>query len=83
MRFGDMLVTETNQYAEKMHAQTPTNSKWNPVSKTEMKTFVGLCFAFGILKLPTHRDYWRQTKSLYQTTVPKAMARDRFDMIWR
>ena len=79
----DMLVTETNRYAEQTRGQTPTNSKWNPVSKTEMKTFVGLCLAFGILKLPARRDFWRQTKWLYQTNVPKAMARDRFDMIWR
>ncbi|KAG1927364.1 piggyBac transposable element-derived protein 4-like [Pimephales promelas] len=79
----DMLVTETNRYAEQTRGQTPTNSKWKPVSKTEMKTFVGLCLAFGILKLPARRDFWRQTKWLYQTNVPKAMARDRFDMIWR
>ncbi|KAG5277831.1 hypothetical protein AALO_G00091860 [Alosa alosa] len=79
----DMLVTETNRYAEQMRGQTPANSKWSPVSKTEMKTFVGLCLAFGILKLPTRKDFWRQTKWLYQTNVPKAMARDRFNMIWR
>ncbi|XP_076138380.1 uncharacterized protein LOC143121696 [Alosa pseudoharengus] len=79
----DMLVTETNRYAEQTRGQTPANSKWSPVSKTEMKTFVGLCLAFGILKLPTRKDFWRQTKWLYQTNVPKAMPRDRFNMIWR
>lgn len=79
----DMLVTETNKYADETRGQTPTNSKWNPVSKIEMKTFVGLCLAFGILKLPARRDFWRQTKWLFQTNVPKAMSRDRFDMIWR
>ena len=78
----DLLVTETNRYAEQAR-QTPTNSKWTPVSKTEMKTFIGLCLTFGVLKLPSRRDYWRQTKWLYQTNVPKAMSRDRFDMIWR
>ncbi|KAK0142031.1 PiggyBac transposable element-derived protein 4 [Merluccius polli] len=79
----DTLVTETNRYAEQVRAQTPTTSKWTPVSKTEMRTFLGLCLCFGILKLPARRDYWRQTKWLYQTSVPRAMSRDRFDMIWR
>ena len=79
----DMLVTQTNLYADQTRGQTPSNSKWNPISKTEMKTFVGLCFTFGVLKLPARRGYWRQTKWLYQTHVPKAMARDRFDMIWK
>ena len=79
----DMLVTQTNLYADQTRGQTPSNSKWNPISKTEMKTFVGLCFTFGVLKLSARRDYWRLTKWLYQTHVPKAMARYRFDMIWR
>ncbi|CAM4573597.1 unnamed protein product [Leuciscus chuanchicus] len=79
----DMLVMETNRYAEQTREHSPTNSKWKPVSKTEMMTFVGLCLAFGIMQLPARRDFWRQTKWLYQTNVPKAMARDRFDMIWR
>uniref|UniRef100_A0A8C5BAP3 PiggyBac transposable element-derived protein domain-containing protein n=1 Tax=Gadus morhua TaxID=8049 RepID=A0A8C5BAP3_GADMO len=79
----DLLVTETNLYAEQLRTQIPTTSKWTPVSKTEMKTFLGLCLTFGILKLPARRDYWRQTKWLFQTHVPKAMSRDRFDMIWR
>ena len=79
----DTLVTETNRYAEQVRAQTPTTSMWTPVSKTEMKTFLGLCLCFGILKLPSRRDYWRQKKWLYQTSVPRVMSRDRFNMIWR
>ena len=47
----------------------PHDLKWTPVPKTEMKTFLGLCLCFGILKLPARRDYWRQTKWLYQTNV--------------
>ena len=33
----DLLVTQTNIYADQTCSQTPSNSKWNPVSKTEMK----------------------------------------------
>ncbi|KAM4536507.1 piggyBac transposable element-derived protein 4-like isoform 1-T2 [Odontesthes bonariensis] len=79
----DMLVTQTNVYADQVRSHTPSNSKWSPVSKQEMKSFIGLCLTFGIIKLPTRRDYWRQSKWLYQTNVARVMARDRFDMIWR
>ncbi|XP_060777628.1 piggyBac transposable element-derived protein 4-like [Neoarius graeffei] len=79
----DMLVTQTNVYADQTRGHTPSNLKWSAVSKQEMKSFIGLCITFGIMKLPTRRDYWRQSKWLYQTNVPRVMARDRFDMIWR
>lgn len=79
----DVLVTQTNVYADQTRAHTPSNCKWRPVSKQEMKSFIGLCLTFGIIKLPTRRDYWRQSKWLYQTNVSRVMARDRFDMIWR
>ncbi|KAJ8405604.1 hypothetical protein AAFF_G00315840 [Aldrovandia affinis] len=77
------LVTETNLYAEQSRNETPSSSKWTPVTMTEMKTFIGLCVAMGILQLPARRDYWRQKKWLFQTNFPEAMARDRFAMIWR
>ncbi|KAJ8416172.1 hypothetical protein AAFF_G00381940 [Aldrovandia affinis] len=77
------LVTETNLYAEQSRNETPSSSKWTPVTMTEMKTFIGLCVAMGILRLPARRDHWRQKKWLFQTNFPEAMARDRFAMIWR
>lgn len=77
------IVTETNVYAEQSRSATPSNSKWLPVTVTEMKTFVGLCLAMGVLDLPARRDYWRQKKWLFQTNIPQAMSRDRFAIIWR
>ena len=77
------LVTETNLYADQTRSATPSNSKWVPVTVKEMKTFVGLCLAMGILRLPSRRDFWRQKKWLFRTTIPQAISRDRFDIIWR
>lgn len=47
------LVTETNRYAER--TWTPI-SKWYPVTTEEIKCFIGLCLAMGILKLPSRWD---------------------------
>jgi len=77
------IVTETNIYAEQSRRATPSSCKWQPVTVTEVKTFVGLCVAMGILDLPSRRDYWRQKKWLFQTNFHQAMSRDRFDIIWR
>lgn len=77
------LVNETNRYAEQKRSATPSSSKWAPVTLTEMKTFIGLCLAMGIMELPARRDYWRQNKCLFRTTFPHAMSRDRFNIIWR
>ncbi|KAK0141086.1 PiggyBac transposable element-derived protein 4 [Merluccius polli] len=77
------LVTETNLYAAQTRSATPSKSKWVPIIVTEMKTFVGLCLAMGILRLPSRRDFCRQKKWLYRTTIPQAISRDRFDIIWR
>ena len=49
----------------------------------EMKAFVGLCFAMGVLRLPSRNDYWRQTKWFLKTEFGKVMSRDRFNLIWR
>ncbi|XDV26565.1 hypothetical protein PO909_030223 [Leuciscus waleckii] len=77
------LVTETNLYAEQSRSATPSNSKWVPVTIVEMKTVIGLCLAMGILDLPSRRDFWRQKKWLFRTTIPQAISRDRFAIIWR
>ena len=77
------LVTQTNVYAEQTQTATPSNSMWLPVTVTEMKTFIGLCLATGIFDLPARRDIWRQKKWLFQTTIPQAMSRDIFSIIWR
>ena len=61
----------------------PSAPIWMPVNIHEMKAFVGLCFAMGVLRLPSRNDYWRQSKWLLKTEFGKVMSRDRFSLIWR
>ena len=80
------LVTETNRYADQDRQRKPPPPSapiWMPVTVREMKAFVGLCFAMGVLPLPSRNDYWRQTKWFLKTEFGKVMSRDRFNLIWR
>ena len=80
------LVEQTNIFAEQTRPAPRPESKmgkWKKVTPQEMKTFVGLCIAMGIIKLPYRRDYWRQKKPLFKTGLPEIMSRDRFGDIWR
>ena len=61
----------------------PSAPIWMPVTVREMKAFVGLCFAMGVLRLPSRNDYWRQTKWFLKTEFGKVISRDRFNLIWR
>ena len=90
--FQDDWYTDKFNPTEKRHftssTETPPAKKskmipWKPVSIPEMKTFIGLCFAMGIVRLPVRRDYWRLKKPLFTTAFPHHMSRDRFADIWR
>jgi hypothetical protein len=59
----DLLVTETNLYAEQLRTQIPTTSKWTPVSKTEMKTSVGPSSSSGQRRASRPRSHWSRRRS--------------------
>jgi hypothetical protein len=80
------LVSETILYAVQERTKKPPPpfaAKWTPVTVSDLKTFVGLCFAMGIIRLPSKNDYWTQTKWLFSTSFGRVMPRDRFTQIWR
>ncbi|KAK2183987.1 hypothetical protein NP493_288g03005 [Ridgeia piscesae] len=80
------LVDETNRYADQERRRNPPPPSapiWMPVATDEMRAFVGLCFAMGILRLPSRNDYWRVSNWLLKTNFGTVMARDRFNLIWR
>ncbi|XP_062583974.1 piggyBac transposable element-derived protein 4-like [Saccostrea cucullata] len=82
----DRLVQETNNYAQQEREKTPPPPfapKWTPVDKSDIKAFLALCFAMGILRLPDKADYWRQNKWMFVTNFNRVMSRDRFFLIWR
>lgn len=82
----DRLVQETNLYATQEREKNPpppSAPKWTAVNKNEMKAFIGLCFAMGVMRMPTKSDYWKQNKWIFTTSFGKVMPRDRFMQIWR
>ena len=57
------LMDETNRYAARERQQHPPPASapiWTPVTAEDMMAVVGLCFAMGVLRLPSRNDYWRE-----------------------
>jgi len=83
----DLLVSETNRYAEAnlpSHSSKPSARTWENVTAEEMKAFIGLLILMGILRLPRLDMYW-QTSNVYIATygISKVMSRVRFEQIYR
>ncbi len=78
-----LLLEETNRYAEADQQARPPPRRWSPLNLCELQTWVGLCLAMGVMKLPGRRDYWKKQYDIFTTQFGKFMARDRFDLIWR
>ena len=78
------MVTETNKYASlglfrKQHAR-----KWNDVTVSDMKAFVGLLILMGILRLPRSEMYWSgDCEFLVTPGLSSVMSRCTFEQIWR
>jgi hypothetical protein len=63
----DKLVTETNRYAEQS-IQQPISAhsrmnNWVPTDRSEMRAFIGVMMAMGLLKKPTIESYWNKGDS--------------------
>ena len=57
------ITTETNRYARQMldnHTLAPHSraQDWTPVTVEEMRTFLGLVVAMGLVKQRDIKDYW-------------------------
>ncbi|KAG5881484.1 hypothetical protein JTB14_026541 [Gonioctena quinquepunctata] len=86
--FFDLLVNETNAYAELVLLNDPNPrpqsriSLWKPVDRQEMTVFLGLLFHMGIIQFPRLRDYWRKHR-LYNLPFGSFRSRNRFLLIMR
>ena len=87
--FFDNLVRQTNLYAAKNllpQQGTSTNShrrRWEPVTVEEIKKFLGLWIAMGLIKLPAYHLYWSTDNLYYLSFFRSVMSRDRFFDILR
>ena len=68
----DLLVTETNRYADQTMQSNPGSYKWasSPIDVAEMKAFVAIVLAMGITKLPQYRMFWSTSEILINRFYP-------------
>ncbi|XP_046329987.2 piggyBac transposable element-derived protein 3-like [Haliotis rufescens] len=87
----DLLVRETNRYAEQ-YLQGRTLSPqsraraWRPVDREEMRAFLGLLLAMGVVRMPTIASYWNEGDKNWLASTPSfggIMPRNRFQVIMR
>ena len=83
----DMVVTETNRFAEQARVANPNASEhsfqnqWTPVDRIEMKKFLGLTFLMGLNKKPQIRDSWSTDPLFYSPVFGAVMTRNRYQSI--
>lgn len=86
--FLDLLVTETNYYAEDLFLSAGVSDKsritrWKPVTSSEMLTFIGLVLHTGTIRLNRLQDYWKGHPLFNLKCFSQHMSRDRFLLIMR
>ena len=76
-----LFVVETNRYAQQVIALKPecyNASNWKPTDVPEMKRFMALLIATGIVGKPFLRHFWSLNSVMYTPFFPRVMTRDRF-----
>lgn len=80
----DLLVTNTNRYAQWIRSQQEKEGRaWEPVSKEELKTFVGVELLMGILHLPSLEDYWQTKSQFVSVGLSSVFSKTRFEQTVR
>ena len=77
------MAHETNRYANQclQDRELPPKSRfrrWTPTCGMEIKAFLGLILAMGLVSLLSIRDYWSMDAVTATPFFPATMARDRF-----
>jgi len=84
----ELLVTETNRYAQQYLATHPNLTpgsrakKWKPTDSTEMRAFLGILCIIGYIKFPSYHSYWNTDSITEMPGFRKIMSRDRWLLIW-
>jgi len=76
------IVVQSNLYYSQ--SETTKVRNWTDITVSEMKAFLGIILAMGMVELPDMYDYWCKTDPI--TCVPwfaNIMPRDRFVLIMR
>ena len=64
----DLVLAQTNLYAAQESAKNPDKHRipWHAVDKDEIRTFIALILAMGLVNKPTIHRYW-STDEILQT----------------
>ena len=76
----NLLVTETNRYAQQYKDDHPTNkaaTSWKPVTQETMKAFLAIVLYMGMVNLPTLQMYWN-THWIFSFSIADIMSRNDF-----
>ncbi|XP_065844140.1 piggyBac transposable element-derived protein 4-like [Oscarella lobularis] len=81
----DLLVKNTNAYAEHIRGPNPSSScrEWYPTTRPEMKAFLGVTLLMGLLKLPRLEDYWQKSFPYLKTQIPVVFSKTRYEQLKR
>lgn len=74
----DLIVKETNRYAQQNSNKVKYNDCWVVTDTAEMYKFFGVNILMGIIEKPALRDYWSKRKSIQTPYFNKVFKRDRF-----
>ncbi|KAJ8352145.1 hypothetical protein SKAU_G00236210 [Synaphobranchus kaupii] len=84
----DLMVTETNRYADQIHSASEMAPHarlrdFKPTNRAEMETYLGIQVSMGLIKKPQITDYWSTNKNNLGWTpnYSRTMSRNRFQMI--
>ena len=85
------LVRSSNAYRWKVKTSKPDLKYWQQKRNTRpftiacMYHFLAILYYFGLVRLPSKRDYWDCDKYMPQHVITKelGMSRDRFNFLWR
>lgn len=83
----NVMVLETNKYAQQYISthrlrRTSRMNRWCDVTEEEMKKFLGVILATGLIRLPNVEDYWKKDELYYHPFFHKIdMTYNRFSLI--
>ncbi|CAG5024488.1 unnamed protein product [Parnassius apollo] len=83
----EQMVINTNNYAQDLISNL-SNLKpksrlraWTPTTPEEMKKFLGVLLAMGLVRIPRLNDYWSKRNIYNNKYISSVMTRDRFLLI--
>ena len=76
----DQITIQTNLYHDQVNQGKELKTNWIPVTKEEIKAFLRINIAMGIVNLPEMKSYW--AKGITRVPwFPSIMSRPRFEQI--